>query len=217
MAKTIKRREGDTVSSTTLIPDLKTIRSWRSGHIVSRIVRHIVEHKLAPKLLGANLAVAALATSFLPQITPALTASSLNSASVVVDLSTEPIKLATEKSVQLPLESFHLNQSYNSIHPGLDLKGTTGDPIRPVMIGKVEAVERSIVGYGNAVLVNHGDGISTLYAHMSKILVKEGDEVKLDTIIGQVGSTGRSTGPHLHLEVRENGRPINPMRILPVK
>lgn len=214
MAQTINRRKGLSVPQTTFIPSIQTIRSWRNGNIASRFFRHILEHKLAPKILGANLAVAAIATSFLPQITPAYTAVA-TSGNSVINLSTERVVFKTERSVQYPLNKVHLNQNYSAIHPGLDLKGEIGDPIKPVMIGRVEAVEKSNVGYGNAVYLSHGDGYTSLYAHLSKIMVKQGDEVKLDTTIGQVGTTGRSTGPHLHLEIRENGAPINPIRVLP--
>ena len=81
--------------------------------------------------------------------------------------------------------------------------------------GKVEVAETSSVGYGKHVIVDHGDNLKTLYAHLSKINVKTGDEVDTDTVVGLMGSTGRSTGSHLHLEVRDHGIPINPMSILP--
>lgn len=87
--------------------------------------------------------------------------------------------------------------------------------MRPVMAGTVEAIQYSGFAYGNAVLVRHGDNFSSLYAHLSKITVSEDQKVDLHTVIGEVGSTGRSSGDHLHLEIRENGRPINPLSMLP--
>ena len=69
-------------------------------------------------------------------------------------------------------------------------------------------------GYGNLVEINHGHGLSTRYGHLSKILVKVGEHVRTGDVIGRVGSTGRSTGPHLHYETRINGEPVNPSRFL---
>jgi len=69
-------------------------------------------------------------------------------------------------------------------------------------------------GYGNLVVLDHGNGLATFYAHLSKILVKEGQAVGSGQILGNVGSTGRSTGPHLHYEVHKNGKAINPKPFL---
>jgi len=97
----------------------------------------------------------------------------------------------------------------------VDFDGVTGDPIHPIMDGRVEAINYSKYAYGNAVLIDHGDNITSLYAHLSKILIKPNQEVTTDTIIGEMGSTGRSSGDHLHLEIRDSGKPFNPLTALP--
>ncbi len=95
------------------------------------------------------------------------------------------------------------------MHGGIDLSANSGTKIKAVMSGKVLKAKYSS-DYGNFVTIDHGDGLVTLYAHCSKLLVKAGDEVAQGDSIALVGSTGRSTGPHLHLEVRINDVRINP-------
>lgn len=172
------------------------------------------EHENMHKVLSRNLAIAAIAGTMLHGVIPAA-ASNFQSGNITFNMSTTPIVLNTEHGIQEPLTSMHINQGYFSYHPGIDLKGTIGDDIRPIMVGTVVEANYSRVGYGNVVMVDHGGGIETLYAHMSKILVQVGDNVNLDTVLGHVGSTGHSTGPHLHFEVRENGSTVNPLRVLP--
>lgn len=96
-----------------------------------------------------------------------------------------------------------------AFHPGLDLRATYGTPIHATGDGKVVFAGRD-GGYGNMVEIDHGNGLKTRYGHMSKILVTTGQTVREGQVIGKVGSTGRSTGPHLHYEVRVDGRPVDP-------
>ena len=98
-------------------------------------------------------------------------------------------------------------------HLGLDLGAKIGTPIHAIAGGKV-IYAGWMRGYGKVVKIAHGNGLVSLYAHQSKILVKNGQSVKNYQVIGKVGSTGRSTGPHLHLGVYKNGHPINPFRVL---
>ena len=96
-----------------------------------------------------------------------------------------------------------------SFHSGVDLVAPMGTPILATAGGRViYAGEKD--GYGNVVEVDHGNGLVTRYAHASRVIVREGDVVLPRQHIADVGSTGRSTGPHLHMEVLENGAPVNP-------
>lgn len=97
------------------------------------------------------------------------------------------------------------------MHKGIDFSAKTGTPIYASGDGTISRVQNSRSGYGNNVMINHGYGYESLYAHMSKILVKPGQKVKKGQKIGLVGSTGRSTGPHLHYEVHYKGAPVNPI------
>ena len=103
---------------------------------------------------------------------------------------------------------------WGRMHTGIDISGGTGTPIRAAMAGTV-IFAGSMGGYGNTVIVNHGGGLSTLYAHQSRLGTGNGASVGQGQVIGYVGSTGHSTGPHLHFETRVGGSPQNPMRYLP--
>lgn len=96
-----------------------------------------------------------------------------------------------------------------STHTGLDIACTTGTSIKVVSKGTVTCAKQS-GAYGNLVKVDHGNGVETWYGHCSKIYVKEGDTVNAGDVIAAVGSTGNSTGPHLHFEIRINGNTVNP-------
>lgn len=99
------------------------------------------------------------------------------------------------------------------LHEGLDIAAEEGDPVRAVRAGRVVfAGDRGT--YGLTVIIDHGKGLTTLYAHLSALAVREGERVAGGQVIGRVGSTGRSTGPHLHLEVRLNGVPYDPIYCL---
>ena len=97
------------------------------------------------------------------------------------------------------------------MHWGTDFSATTGTPIYATGDGKVTTYKRSRSGYGRHIVIDHGFGYKTLYAHMSKIEVRRGQRVKRGDVIGYIGSTGSSTAPHLHYEVIKDGRKINPI------
>jgi len=97
------------------------------------------------------------------------------------------------------------------LHEGMDFTARTGTKIHSTGDGVVEKVKSSRRGYGNQIIINHGFGYKTRYAHLSKHLVKVGQKVKRGQVIGLVGTTGQSTGPHLHYEVIKNNKPIDPI------
>lgn len=101
-------------------------------------------------------------------------------------------------------------------HEGIDIAAQYGDDIRASANGKV-TFSGTNGNYGKCVIINHGNGITTLYGHASSLLVKEGQTVKKGDVIAKVGSTGKSTGPHLHFEVRVNGTPDDPLKYLDKK
>ncbi len=100
-----------------------------------------------------------------------------------------------------------------ALHTGLDLHGDQGDPVRASADGTVTAAGWS-GGYGRVVDIDHGNGVSTRYAHLSAIEVRVGQSVKAGQLIGKIGSSGRSTGPHLHYETRIRGEAVDPHKFL---
>jgi murein DD-endopeptidase MepM/ murein hydrolase activator NlpD len=100
-----------------------------------------------------------------------------------------------------------------NFHTGIDIRANTGRIIRAAKSGRV-AYSGWMGGYGRVVVINHGNGYSTLYAHCSSLLVRKGHRVSSGQAIARVGSSGRTTGPHLHFEVRRNNKPINPLSVL---
>ncbi len=101
-----------------------------------------------------------------------------------------------------------------AFHPGIDIADPYGTDVVATGDGLVIEAEPD-AGYGRSILIDHGDGITTRYAHLSKIFVVVGEQVKQGEIIGAIGMSGRTTGPHLHYEVRIHGTPVNPARFLP--
>ena len=100
-----------------------------------------------------------------------------------------------------------------AMHTGLDLAAVTGTAVHATGPGVVITASYN-GGYGNEVEIDHGNGVTTIYGHMSSISVHVGDTVETGTVVGRVGSTGRSTGPHLHYEIRQDDHPIDPTQHL---
>jgi murein DD-endopeptidase MepM/ murein hydrolase activator NlpD len=100
-----------------------------------------------------------------------------------------------------------------AVHTGIDLRGDTGEPVRATATGRVTIAGRE-GGYGNMIEINHGNGVASRYGHLSQIGVKVGQFVRIGETIGKIGSTGRSTGPHLHYETRVNGEAVDPQKFL---
>jgi len=97
------------------------------------------------------------------------------------------------------------------LHAGMDFSAKTGTPIYATGDGKISKVKKSRTGYGNHVIIDHGYGYKTLYAHMTKYTVRKGQKVKRGETIGYVGSTGTSVAPHLHYEVHKDNKRVNPV------
>lgn len=121
-------------------------------------------------------------------------------------------------SWSLPLNRFEITSKFGrrgrSFHEGVDLRASRGTPVYAVHGGRVIYSSRRIGGYGNMVVIKHGEGLSTVYAHCSKLLVKAGARVKRGQRIALSGNTGHSSGPHLHFEVRYGVTAIDPVQVM---
>ena len=115
------------------------------------------------------------------------------------------------------LEFGESNWPFQPFHSGIDIanpQGKIGDPIIPFMDGKVIYAGEIFWGFGKHIIIDHGDNITSVYAHLSQIYVYSGQDVKMGQIIGEEGTTGWSTGPHLHFQINVFGIPVNPRTFL---
>jgi murein DD-endopeptidase MepM/ murein hydrolase activator NlpD len=164
------------------------------------------------QLVGVNLAgFAFVAGIIVPSTQEAM-------ASLEVARETQQTIIHVEQSAgifQWPLREFAISQGFSVYHPGMDLTDPVGTNIYPIADGVVTWTKYLPYGYGSHVLITHNDGVQSLYAHMQKILVREGQGVTKNTPLGRVGVTGWSTGSHLHFEVYQDNTPTNPLEILP--
>lgn len=114
-----------------------------------------------------------------------------------------------------PVEGY-ISQGFRPYHKAVDIAtGAVGLPIRPLGEGKVEFAGYLVDGKGNVVVVDHGENLKSLYAHMGQIQVAVGNEVNSETVLGTVGLTGRTTGAHVHLELYDNNIVVDPAKVLP--
>jgi len=207
-AKLVKRRKP--LISEPIIPSVKHVRrKYRSGTLLGKIGRHLAAHKNIRKVFAANFAVLATFASFIPGGTSAVVPA--ESDEVVIQTQNT---LITQKAVQYPTETVKINQGYSFFHPATDLGGPIGTPVKQIKEGKVVFAGRRTDGYGNLIVLDHGKGLESFYAHLSKIEVEENQVVNTNMEIGQIGTTGYATGPHLHLEIHQNSLPLNPISIL---
>lgn len=182
-----------------------------AGNRASRVLRRLFEIKNIKEFLGLNLAGFLIFSQVLNKPLPAALAKyqvpNLAQAS-------NQIETTTVISTACPLTSFNISQGYYLFHRGIDLKETKNTPVHPIMDGTVKEVIFSNFSYGNHLIIDHGSGYQSLYAHLGSVLVKKGEKVSKNTTIGTIGTSGWSTGPHLHLEIREGNATINPLEIL---
>ena len=110
----------------------------------------------------------------------------------------------------ITLEFGQSDLPYELLHTGIDIAGKIGDNVSPFMDGTVTYAGQTSTGYGKHMIIDHGNNVTSLYGHLDKILVYKGEKVTINDVIGKMGSTGWSTGPHLHFQINIFGIPVNP-------
>ncbi|MGB0757796.1 MAG: peptidoglycan DD-metalloendopeptidase family protein [Patescibacteria group bacterium] len=146
-----------------------------------------------------------------PQPKPAPVTTPAATVSRIARETTVPPPQDSDADLLWPANSHRINQYYHWRHRALDIDGSVGDPVYSSEDGVVEISGWNNNGYGYYVVIDHGNGIKTLYAHNVENVVARGDKVSRGDLIAYIGSTGRSTGPHIHYEVRVNGSAVNPL------
>jgi murein DD-endopeptidase MepM/ murein hydrolase activator NlpD len=204
--KLVKRRKP--LLAEPILPSKATVnKKYRTGTFAGRLIRYFADHRSIRKIFATGFVFTAILAGFSPQNTNI----QVQADETIIEPQTT---LVTQKSMQYPVVSVKINQGYGFFHPGVDLGGEKGDAIKPIMPGFVAYAGWDFSGYGNLVVVSHKNGLDSYYAHLSKIEVATGKIVDTNTEIGEMGVTGHSTGPHLHLEIHQNGVSLNPLTVL---
>jgi murein DD-endopeptidase MepM/ murein hydrolase activator NlpD len=122
-------------------------------------------------------------------------------------------------SLRWPLDAYivssEFGERWGKLHKGMDMAADVGEPVYAIAAGEVIYAGDGLRGYGSVVILRHDRKTSSLYAHNSELKVKQGDQVTQGTLIALLGSTGRSTGPHVHFEIRDGDTAVNPRAVLP--
>ncbi len=212
-------RPGD---SLTILPTSGILYTIKTGDVISKIAaRYGID---ADKILSFNNINDSLkigqkiilpGASKLSEQTSVARAATQSGLSVIRDLIKAPTAKAGSGKMAWPTVGYRITQYFSWSHNGVDIGNKTGTPIYAAEAGVVEIARVGYNGgYGNTIVINHGGGYKTRYGHASKLFVKVGDEVEKGENIATMGSTGRSTGPHLHFEVLINGKRYNPLNYI---
>jgi murein DD-endopeptidase MepM/ murein hydrolase activator NlpD len=130
-----------------------------------------------------------------------------------------PLPAAGDGTLRWPVDagvvSSEFGERWGKMHKGIDIAADAGEPVYAVAAGEVLYAGNGLRGYGNVVIVKHDRGVSSLYAHNSELRVKQGDKLVRGQLIALMGSTGHSTGPHVHFEIREGDVAVSPRTLLP--
>lgn len=184
---------------------------WRTGNTFSRIARLVFERQQTKKALGFTLAFLMILSIPLAPLWDYSVKAEGQEKEEVITLSQKVI--TTQTTFQKPVAGI-ISQGYHWYHQAVDIADNEGQKIKAVATGRVIEIGYQFWGYGNYIIIEHGENFSSVYAHLEKINVAVGQEVEKETILGTVGSTGRSTGPHLHLEIKEDSKNLNPFSVI---
>jgi murein DD-endopeptidase MepM/ murein hydrolase activator NlpD len=180
------------------------------SHPLSKIFKKTFEGKRVKRFVGVGLLIGLMFSGLLANIVAA-------NEGLVVDetiVYTPPTAVVTQTTLVKPVEGV-LAQSFSGFHRGVDILAPFGAQVNSIAGGQVIEASFNRLGWGNTIVVEHADGLQSRYAHLNEVLVITGDHVAQGQGLGTIGLTGWTTGPHLHLEIYQNGRSVDPGAILP--
>lgn len=186
------------------------------SHPVSKFFRKVLEYKKIQHTVGINIVILFIVGLVLKFPLYAIGGYHDNSFEEVieeVEMKIEPV-ISTGHTFIDPVAGY-ISQQFHWYHPGIDIAGNENNIVHPIASGKVVLIQKSRYGYGNQIMIAHGDGIYSRYAHLNMIKVEINQSVTHDSIIGYSGNTGFSTGPHLHLEIYKDKKAVNPLSFIP--
>jgi murein DD-endopeptidase MepM/ murein hydrolase activator NlpD len=197
------------------ILNLKIFKFIHGRQALSLWASKIFEKTSIKNILGINLVAAIFLTGVVsPQVGNIFNQLTVEAKSPTTIIEAEA---ETKTTIDSPLADFKVSQFFSFWHPGIDMVAQEGTPIYAIDDGVVEYAGNMFFGYGKHVIISHAHGLKSLYGHMSEIKTVVGKTIQRGELIGKVGSTGWSTGDHLHLEIYQNNVPQNPLEILPIK
>lgn len=198
-------------SFSEVLEEIGLIPKTRKSNPISKLLRPVFESQAIKTVVGSQLAVLTLLTGLLSIPVSAYGV-------VNIDQSFHPefdVQVKTDSSLTYPVpEAYGVSQGYNVVHKAIDIRAPLGASIKPIASGTVRLIGNQYSGWGRRIEIDHGSGLVSLYAHLGKIFVDEGQTVSTSTTIAEVGMTGWTTGPHLHLEVYEDEKLVNPVKYL---
>ncbi len=199
----------------------RQLKRPRRANLVSRALRIPFEKYSVRRVFGAQLAAAMLFAPLLGVREPQVnyeTPINIPENYLVSAPDTEISLTTKDREFVLPVERLrYVGQYFRAGHLGYDLNSYVGDDVYAFSGGRVSLVESGIFGLGRYIVLDHGLGLISVYAHLQSFDVHIGQMVQTGQKIGEVGMTGNTTGPHLHFEVHDNGRAVNPARYLKLK
>lgn len=196
---------------------LKFLPKTRSSHPISKLLRPVLETKKLKVALGSFMSMASVFFSLLWLVVGVYQGSrpvqAFSPPLTEAVIETERTGYFYDLKSIVPAIS-GVSQGFYRWHLGVDITAPAGSKIFPIQQGKIVRIDNTRRGYGRSVVVEHENGLVSLYAHLGKVMVEEGETVESETVLAEIGLTGRTTGYHLHLEIKSNGRAVSPSRYL---
>lgn len=185
-----------------------------------RVARNHTFSNIKPRLEGFGRLTKFLSTStcigllFLVVVVVVVGYWPINQALAQEEKKYEVISSSLPEPINLPHPGY-ISTKFSSFHPGVDIATAFGMPVNPIASGMVDEINLGFFGFGNHLYISHQGGLRSMYAHLGKINVKKGQSVTPATILGEVGLSGHTSGPHTHLEITKDWVYIDPLTILP--